>query len=136
MTAKNLHPYLRLGFLFLALALAAQPGPWNTAFGQAAKPLVHLSGGFKGKGRLETRTAAFSVPASWSIHWSYDCSKSPHLHRAPLFVKVMHPGSRVPDDVFVQLTPTGHGVQVEQRPGRFYLDLLSPCRTWHISVFR
>lgn len=121
---------------------ATRPAKPRATARTAQRPLIALAslvccnnGEFKGAG--ERTSLPFTVDTSWLLRWSTTCGAATRRTRPSIYIGVIPVGSKNPVRVIHRSMPAngqGTGIARLTVRGRFYLDIISPCRRFSASI--
>ena len=95
--------------------------------------------GFQDSGTTSKQTKSFTVPANWSVQYTYDCTRFANsLSGGFLNIFVMYPTGAylLGDSSPIELqgvADAGGDVVSFSTPGTFYLSVVTPC-SWAVTI--
>jgi hypothetical protein len=86
----------------------------------------------------ERKSHAFGVTGPWVLRWTTRCGNVKGALQPIIYIAIVPAGSRTPIQ-FIQEpmsgTAPGTGIANEKLHGRFYLDVISPCRHFFTAAY-
>lgn len=94
---------------------------------------VHCCGRGEFKKAAEKRSKQFATAGTWILRWSTKCGNVTDGRQPMVYIAIIPVGSKAPIQFIrepMPTTSTGTGFAAETLHGRYYLDVISPCRAF------
>jgi hypothetical protein len=94
---------------------------------------VHCCGRGEFKKAAEKRSKQFATAGTWILRWSTKCANVTNGRQPMMYIAIIPVGSKSPIQFIrepMPTTSTGTGFAAETLHGRYYLDVISPCRAF------